>query len=107
MKVLWTFKQKYSMSFNEGQTRFDMPRGAKMSLAPNEPKSSSFIFKHYLQACTSRKEILILYAKQPMGTHRGLTPYEKKHRIIALLCLKENSKFRDNNLRRNFLLLDK
>ena len=57
--------------FTESQTQLGMPRGAKMSLAFNEPHEigcSSLKFKFYLRTCTitSGKNLLILYAKQPM-----------------------------------------
>ena len=47
--------------FIEGQTHFGMPRGAKTSLALNDPKigCSSFKFKHSLRACTASGKFFI------------------------------------------------
>ena len=49
-----------------GQAHFTMPRGARMTLALNEPKIGYYLFKfeHYLQAYVrSGNKLLILYAK--------------------------------------------
>ena len=58
-----------------------------MSWALNAPEidCSSFRFKHYLQACTTSGEnLLILYAKQPMEDHRGPTSNKKSHMVWCL-----------------------
>ena len=61
-----------------------------MSLALNEPHRigcSSFKFLLYFQACTvtSKNNLLILHAKQPIGNRKGPTPDGKSN------DLKENS----------------
>ena len=77
-------EKQNSISF-EGQTEFGMPRDAKMSLA----HCSLFQFKYYLRACTtSRKKLLILYAKQPIKNDMGPTPKENP------IELKNNSSYR-------------
>ena len=61
---------------NEGQSHhFGMPRGAKMSLTFNELLCNQ-IQKLPPACAASRKNLLILYAKQP-PENRRLTPHEK------------------------------
>ena len=54
--------------------------GTPLGLALNELKlgCSSFKFKYYLRACTTRGKIVIIsYAKQPMRNHMWPTPDQK------------------------------
>ena len=78
------FNKEHSISVQSGSHSFW--NSAKMTLALNEPSEtgcSSFIFKHYHQACTtSGKNFLTLYAKQPMENHKGPTPSRKVPRSL-------------------------
>ena len=62
--------------FIEGQTHVGVPRGAKMSFPVNEPHEiGCSSFKLNIRACVTRgQKLLILYANQPRGNHRGLSP---------------------------------
>ena len=62
---------------------FGMSRGAKMSLALNEPKEveapHSDLNTTSEDAPQVERNLLIFNAKQPMENHRGPIPDEKSH----------------------------
>ena len=78
--------------FIVGRTHFTVPRGARITLALNEPKIGYYLikFEHYLQAyITSGNNLLIMYAKLPMkiicDQLPAKSPIELKHKSNASL----------------------
>ena len=66
--------------FLDLQTHFGMPRGAKMSKALNELNKIALHSKSNTtseHATTSEKDLLIVYAKQPMVYHKRPNPNKK------------------------------
>jgi hypothetical protein len=96
---VWTKDRRtFYISSLRVKLSFDMPRGARMSLALNEPHKigcSSFWVKDCPRVCTtSGKKVLMLCAKQPTEHRRGRTPNTNLYlswRITLLLACTETA----------------
>ena len=57
---MWRF-ERGTLQISEGQTHCGMPKGAKISLALNEPEIGCYYqIQNYLQVCTTRgKKFLV------------------------------------------------
>ena len=92
--VVWRFRQT---TFYFGSLRVKIILACQQVLNEFGPQwtemgCSSFNFKHYLQACTitSRKTLLVLYAKQPMKKHERDKNINKKSHLVMTFELVNN-----------------